>query len=67
MFWAVVKISILSIVKSSETIKREEKVLCESRFVMTVMIVSFWSVSTIWSANQRANNFNFADSKKIIH
>ena len=47
MFWAVVKISLLSILKSSTTIKREEKVLDETDFVMNGTFVSFLSVKTI--------------------
>ena len=67
MFWAVVKISLLSILKSSETINREEKVLCESSIIMIVTIVSFLSILTVLSANQRANNSSFADLSEIIN
>ena len=47
MFWAVVKISILSILNSSATKKREEKVSFETNISMTWALVSFFSVKTI--------------------
>ena len=47
MFRAVVKIGVFSILKSSATIKREEKVLAETNIVMTGMIMSFFSAKTI--------------------
>jgi hypothetical protein len=66
MFWAVVKISMLSFLKSSETIKREEKVLDEAIVAITGTFVSFFSVETIYSATQRAKDSIFADSNKTI-
>ena len=67
MFWAVVEISILSILNSSATIKREEKVLVETCIVMIGTFVPVFSVETIYSATQRAKDSIFADSNKIIH
>ena len=47
MFRAVVEITILSILKSSATIEREEKLLIATSFVIIGSIVSFYSVKTI--------------------
>ena len=47
MFREVFKLSILSILKSSATVKREEKVLVETNIIMTGTFISFFSAKTI--------------------
>ena len=47
MFWAVLKISLLSILKLSATMKRDQKVLVETSIAMNESFVSFSSVKSI--------------------
>ena len=47
MFWEVFEISMLSILKSSGIIKRNEKVLVETGILMTGTIMPFFGAKTI--------------------